>query len=80
MQVMIDVDILKNFMKENKMSKCEFCKKCKISTLTFQKILNKSQSIRFNTIFKIARSMNIKTNDFLNTVNVISHTQNRDNN
>ncbi|HBB45216.1 MAG TPA: hypothetical protein DCZ34_03750 [Clostridiales bacterium] len=75
MQIMIDVDVLKKFMEENKMSKSEFCQKCKISPITLQKILNKKKSLRFNTIFKIARYMNIKTSELLSKTNAMTYTQ-----
>lgn len=52
--------LIKNYMRENNLSKKSFCKVCNISPLTLDKILNQKTNIRILAIFKIARALQVK--------------------
>lgn len=56
----IKVEIIEKFMKENKISKTAFCKMCKISLSTLNKIIDKDDSFRIIALFKIARVIKIQ--------------------
>ena len=55
----INVEFLENYLKENKLSKTAFCKKCKIGTKTFEKIMSGQTTFRLVAIFRIARALGI---------------------
>lgn len=49
-----------NFMKENNLSKTAFCKQCKISLRSLNKIFNDDPCLRLRTFSKISKVLNIK--------------------
>lgn len=55
----INVEFLENYLKENHLSKTAFCKKCKISLETFDKIMSGKTNFRLVAIFRIARFLEI---------------------
>ena len=57
---MIDVDIIKAYMKKHSISRSEFCKQCKISVFVLNKLLCGKTNIRIAAIFKIAKVMGVK--------------------
>lgn len=56
----IKIEIIEKFMKENKISKTKFCKMCKISSNTLNKIITKDNNFRIIALFKIARVIKIQ--------------------
>lgn len=57
--------LIDNYIKENKISKTEFCKRCKISPQTLKSVYDEEPHTHFKTLFKIARTLNIKIYDLL---------------
>lgn len=55
----IDTGFLENYLKDNKLSKTAFCKKCKISAKTFEKIISGQTNFRLVAIFRIAHALDI---------------------
>ncbi len=62
----INIEIIKNFMKKNKISKTTFCKMCKISSSTLNKIMTKNNNFRIIALFKIARVIKIQVYQMFN--------------
>lgn len=60
MENKIKTKILENFMKDNQLSKTQFCKLCKISPSTFQKIMTNNFHFKISALFKIAKVINIQ--------------------
>ena len=58
-QTCINVEFLENYLKENNLSKTAFCKKCKISTRTFDKIIANKTNFNLMAIFRIAYALKI---------------------
>jgi predicted transcriptional regulator len=56
----INVEMIKNYMKENGLSKAKFCRQCKISMEVFNKILVNKDNFRIIALFKIAIVMKIE--------------------
>ena len=57
MESSINVNKIYAYLKENDISKTEFCKKCKISPETFNALINNSKNTQLKAVFKIAREM-----------------------
>ena len=55
----IDTEFLENCLRDNNLSKTAFCKKCKIDTKTFNKIISGQTNFRLVAIFRIARALDI---------------------
>lgn len=60
MKTYIKVELITNYLKENKMSKAEFCRKAGVSMGVLNKILADKLNVRIDAILKIAKE--IKTN------------------
>lgn len=56
-----NADVMTNYLKENKMSVPQFCKKCGISTSTYYKSAKKKLNVRINIVCKIANTINCST-------------------
>ncbi|MBO5394465.1 MAG: hypothetical protein J6A28_00980 [Clostridia bacterium] len=59
----INYELIENFMKENSLSKTAFCKMCKISPVTFAKIMGDEQGLTVLPVFKVAKAMGIHIKD-----------------
>ena len=57
---------VENFIKENNLSKSKFCKMCKISQSTLNKIMTNSENFRIIALFKIARVLKIQVFEMFN--------------
>ena len=57
------IELIENFIKENGWSARKFCKECKITMSTCLKILNQQTNFNFNSLFKIAKVMNLQISD-----------------
>lgn len=62
----INIELIENYIKLNKLSKYQFCKNCKISISVLNKILNNQINIRIKALFKIAETLNINVADLVN--------------
>ena len=62
----IKTELIENFIKENNLSKSKFCKMCKISQSTLNKIMTNSENLRIVALFKIARVLKIKVYQMFN--------------
>lgn len=62
----IKVEIIKNYMINNNLSKKSVCKLCKISYETLQKILHNQYNFRVNAIFKVAKFLNVEVTELFN--------------
>lgn len=56
----LNTEKILNFIKENNLTKKVFCKKCKISPATLNKILENKTNFYLVALFKIARVMNVQ--------------------
>ena len=58
MKPRIKSELIKNYMKVNNLSKTAFCKQCKISTNTYNKVINGEPPYYISGLFKIAKNIN----------------------
>ena len=58
--------LIENFIKDNNLSKSKFCKMCKISQSTLDKIMTNSENFRIIALFKIARVLKIQVYQMFN--------------
>ena len=56
----IKTELIENFIKDNNLSKSKFCKMCKISQSTLNKIMTNSENFRIIALFKNARVLKIQ--------------------
>lgn len=56
----IKTDLIKNYLKEENISKTKFCKLCKISVTTLNKILSNKENFRIIALFKIAKQIKLQ--------------------
>lgn len=57
---MFNNDLINNYIKEQGLSKQKFCKMCKISVGTLNKVLLNKDNVGIIALFKIARVLNIR--------------------
>lgn len=62
----IKTELIENFIKENNLSKSKFCKMCKISQSTLDKIMTSNENFRIIALFKIARVLKIEVYQIFN--------------
>ena len=62
MEDFINVDLIKFYMWENKLTKKDFCKLCQISTQTINKILNQ-KNLRIDVLPRIAKLLKVRICD-----------------
>ena len=62
----IKVELIENFIKDNNLSKSKFCKMCKISQSTLNKIITNNENFRIIALFKIARVLKIEVYQMFN--------------
>ena len=65
MKVKFNLDFISKFMSENNMDKVAFCKFCNISSRIYDKIFTQNLKFDVYEFYKIAVSMNVKTQDLL---------------
>lgn len=66
MENKIKIEIIEKFIIENKISKTKFCKMCKISPSTLNKIMTRNDNFRIIALFKIAKVIKIQVNQMFN--------------
>lgn len=59
-------ELIENFIKDNNLSKSKFCKMCKISQSTLNKIITNNENFRIIALFKIARVLKIQVFEMFN--------------
>lgn len=59
----INTDLIINYLFLNKLTKSEFCKMCKISYGTLEKVMSKNQNFNISALFKIAKVLNVKIHE-----------------
>ncbi len=62
----IKTDIIEKYMNENKLSKTKFCKICKISPITLNKIMTNDDNFGIIALFKIARVIKVHVYQMFN--------------
>ena len=62
----IKTEIIENFMLENNISKTKFCKMCKISPSTLNKIMTNDDNFGIIALFKIARVIKVQVYQMFN--------------
>ncbi|MBQ7579090.1 MAG: hypothetical protein IJT25_00965 [Clostridia bacterium] len=63
MNKIVNIKLIEHYIEEKKLNKTSFCKKCKVSACTFNKIIKNETNFRINALFKIAREMEINVFD-----------------
>ncbi len=58
MTVNLNTKIIEQFMAENRLSKKEFCARCKISVATYYRIMQ-NKDVNLRSLFKIAKTMGV---------------------
>ena len=58
MEKYLNTEKIEKYLKDNKLTKKEFCKKCNISVSTLNRMY-KSDNIRVINIFKVAKGMEV---------------------
>lgn len=61
MKTWIKVDLIANYLKSNKISKKEFCKRAGISLSVLNKILADKHNFRSDAIVKVANTIGVKS-------------------
>ena len=55
----LNINLIFDYIKNNNLTKTEFCRKCKISTSTFYKIVN-GKDFKVVALFKMAKIMKLE--------------------
>ena len=56
----VNTEMIKSYMKDNNISKTQFCKTCKISIGTLNKILSGDMNFAINALWKISHVLGIR--------------------
>lgn len=56
--------LIENYLKEHNISKTKFCKDCNINYNALNKILNNKYQIKFSTLFKVCKKLEIEIYQF----------------
>ena len=62
----IKTEIIEKYINENKLSKTKFCKICKISPSTLNKIMTNDDNFGIIALFKIARVIKVQVYQMFN--------------
>ena len=60
METLIKIELIENYIKNNKLNKKAFCKACKISLSTLNKILKNNFNFDATALFKIGKLINVQ--------------------
>ena len=60
METLIKIELIENYIKKNKLNKKAFCKACKISLSTLNKILKNNFNFDATALFKIGKLINVQ--------------------
>ncbi len=65
MSIIYKTELIEKYIKDNKISKAEFCKRCGISLRTLNKVLTNGGDIRATNAYKLAKLLHCYLNDFV---------------
>lgn len=65
MELTIKTELIANYIKQNKLTIKEFCKRCKISQETYYRIMNGCTNIRSSTLYRILVETDILCDDLV---------------
>ena len=60
MEDKINMELIEKYIKENNLSKTQFCQKCKIGLRSYEKLMNNNLEIDLRVFVKVAKVMNIR--------------------
>lgn len=66
MENIIKTEVILEFMEKNNLSPTAFCKFCKISKSSYDKIMNNDLRVKIKTVLKIMVAMKIRLNQLVN--------------
>lgn len=58
MEEIVNAQLILNYIKDNNLTKKEFCKRCKVKASTFYNIIN-CKNFNMTNLIKIAKTMNV---------------------
>jgi transcriptional regulator with XRE-family HTH domain len=64
MEQIYNTKLITDYLEKTGMSKTKFCKLCKISAYTYNKIMAQNVHIGIKQLFRIARGLNIEIHEF----------------
>ncbi|MBQ9117752.1 MAG: helix-turn-helix transcriptional regulator [Clostridia bacterium] len=56
----IKIELIKNFMEDNNLSKNRFCEMCKISLDSYQKIMRNDFDFSIRVLFRVAKILGVE--------------------
>lgn len=59
----INIKIISSYLKEQNLSKQTFCKKAKISKLSFDRVMNNDLNISLLVMFRVARTIGVSIHE-----------------
>ena len=66
MEIIIKTEVILEFTEKNNLSPTAFCKFCKISKSSYNKIMNNDLRVKIKTVLKIMVAMKIRLNQLVN--------------
>lgn len=66
MENIIKTEVILEFMEKNNLSPTAFCRLCKISKSSYDKIMNNDLRVKIRTVLKIMVAMKIRLNQLVN--------------
>ena len=61
-----NIALIENYMKQNNLTKTDFCRACKISVYSLRRIYEGYTKIRVTTLIKIVQFLHVRIKDFIN--------------
>lgn len=65
MKIALKTELITDYIKRNNLTIKEFCKRCKISTNTYYRIMSGETRIRIIAIYNILTEMNVLSEDII---------------
>lgn len=59
------IDLIEKYIEENKISKAEFCRRCKITRECLKKIYNNDLNVRVKKVDRVAQILGIAIYEFV---------------
>jgi len=60
MENLIKTELIEDFLKEKEWSKTKFCRQCKISYKTFQKIMSNDYNFDVRALFRVCKIIGVE--------------------
>lgn len=61
-----NINVIKNYLKENNLTIKKFCKICNIKYYNYRQMIKNDFNIYSNVLYKVCRTINIKLADLIN--------------